>query len=178
MLRTLSLLTVALTFSTVASAREGRGEHETKVVCNSIKSLVDAKECFKRVGAAMPSENDANAVRVTARAKAKALLIEMLVEQKMSSDITAVKAAGYVAAIVQNDDEASIYYYALTNGTNVKPKQVGRSVAVVDLQYEVCPIDGVTSFNPKFGKVANLLLGMGERENVAGTVWLDDAICE
>ncbi|MBX3021906.1 MAG: hypothetical protein KF799_09545 [Bdellovibrionales bacterium] len=127
----------------------------------------------------MPTENDENAVLVSDKLKAKTLLIEILRSQREDTDIHLVEQADYVAAIVQNDDEASVYYYVLNRG-NVTPQRVGQIINTATLPIVACPNEeGVTIlFHPKFTRVENILLGMKPREAIAGTVWLEDVICE
>ena len=169
----------AALFVSPSWAREGRGEHITKVKCD-VADLSEAKTCFALLGENMPSENDANGVLVTADSKSKALLIEILQGQKKIADISAVKKADYLGVVVQNDDEASVYYYVLMNGAKVKPRLVGNVISVVDFNFYVCPLEegGTTAIDKKFAKVKNLLLGMNTRETVAGKIWLDDISCE
>lgn len=75
-----------------------------------------------------------------------------------------------MAAIVQNDDEGSIYYYTLSKGANSLPEQVGHSIAVVDFGYAICGDEA--PLPKKFRKASNLLLGI--KEPAHGKVWLDD----
>jgi hypothetical protein len=168
---------LATAFSITTEAREGRGQHETKVKCGEVNGIADARKCFKEVGAKMPTENDDNAVFVVKRSQeARALLSEILTAQEKTEDIAKVEDSDYIAAIVQNDDEASIYYYTLKNGANAKPVKVGHTIAVVDFGYDVCGED--SSFDKKFAQVQNQLLGMTKEDSVAGSVWLDDIECE
>lgn len=174
----LSILLFATLASVPSLAREGRGMHKTKVKCASVTSLKDAERCFARVGEKMPTENDANAVLVSDQAQAKALLVELLTFQGQAQDIAAVNAADFVAAVVQNDDEASIYYYVLNKGTNMKPLGVGDVLSVVELDLYVCPAnaDSKADWPEKFQAIENLLLGI--KTPVAGTVWADDVVCD
>jgi hypothetical protein len=167
---------LASAFSITTEAREGRGEHETKVKCGEVSGIADARKCFKEVGAQMPTENDDNAVLVQKGGEARELLIEILTAQSETQDIGKVEDADYIAAIVQNDDESSIYYYVLKNSANAKPVKVGQTIAVVDFSYDVCGEN--SAFDKKFSQVQYQLLGMDLKKPVHGTIWLDDINCE
>lgn len=143
-----------------------------------VANLADAKSLMLSVGEELGSENDDNAVFVTDSVKAKSLLIELLKGQKKTQDIAAVRGADYVSVVVQNNDEARIYYYVINKG-QTQALEVGHSLAVVDLSYSVCSSDGERSQLPgKFAKRQNLLLGMDANSSVIGTVWFDDVECE
>jgi hypothetical protein len=174
----LSILTIIALACPALAIGEGRGEHKTKVTCD-VKSLIDAKNCFKNVAINTPSENDPSAVVASDSKKSKNLLVEILTSQENTKDIALVNKAQYFAAVVQNDDEASIYYYILTNGKNVKPTLVGSTINFVEFSYFLCPSseDEKSQYDRKFSIIKNLLLGMDPNKTVSGVIWLEDIDC-
>lgn len=179
--RIVCLSVVSAALAAPSFAREGRGEHRTRVVCGEINSIQDARECMIEVGKKMPSENDENAVLVTRASKARSLLVELLQRlEAPKKDIIAVNEATYFATVVQNDDEEHIYYYVLSNGKNIRPKLVGSPFAVTDLEYSFCPgSEGTPAPLPKkFMSAKAMLLGMDPDKTASGTVWFQSAFKE
>ena len=171
-----SLIILSMMFSSLPMfARSGRGAYKTNVKCN-IKSYSDARACMVRLANYMPTGNDENAALVTRSKVSKTLMNELLEIMGETKDQFYVNNAKYLAAVVQNDDEESIYYYALSNGLNVTPKLLGSSVAIVDFVSEICYEDDA-SLN-KFMNPRNLFLGMDHNKSLNGTIWFaDDMAC-
>ncbi len=176
-LKIIMTLLLALAFAMQAFAQE----EESKVWC-AVKDKRTADDCFSRLGEELGSENDTNAVLVTSRKDAKTRLIELLEFNggKKPADLRAIANATYVAVIVQNHDEDNLFYYVVSKGDRVKPRQIGDRLSFVDHQYDVCPsFEGQTPDVPaKFRLVRNLLLGMDPKKTVTGTVWVEDIKCE
>ena len=161
-----------LTLANASLAREGRGEHKTDVWC-TISTEASAEDCIKRVAQNMPTENDDNAAFLVKADPARENMNQVLKAIGHPEDMQYVMSASFIGIVVQNDDEPSLYYYAIKQGVN-QPRLLGDSLAIVDMGYDVC--DGTW---PAFmGSVQGLLMGADPNKSLVGTVWFEDLDCE
>lgn len=162
----------SMALSSTAFSQEGRGQHKTKVTC-SAETLESAKDCVRDIARNMPSENDANAALIAHGDRAKSLAVELLVGPANMDDAGRIYGVDYIGIVVQNNDEESIYYYAISKLSG-NPELIGRPIDVADLMYLVC--DEFDASKRKFARLKNLFLGQDPRQTLLGTVWIDGDI--
>lgn len=169
-----AMLTILSVTTTSVSFANEEGEAETWCI---IKNLNSAQDCVKRAAVTMGTGNSENAVFVATNKKSKEMLSQIMNASGGKDSKAALKAltSDYVAVVVQNHDENMLYYYAFSKGrVNLKP--LSRPINTADLSYDVCRENNAY---PKFMKtVRGMLLGLSLNDTVAGTVYLEDFICD